>query len=119
MLRNVKMAALVLAVAIASSGVARAQDGRSYYDRDDSGYLRPRIRIAWDLGYQDGSRVARQDFTDRKPYDPYPRGKYSHEDHGYRGEYGDRYAYMNQYARGLSAGLRADLWPLLSECPQP
>jgi hypothetical protein len=103
MLRNLKMAALVLTVAIASCGVARAQDGRSSYDRDDSGYLRPRIRIAWDLGYQDGSRVARQDFTHRKPYDPYPRGKYSREDHD-RGEYGERYAYMQQYARGYQRG---------------
>ena len=99
MLRNLKMAALVLAVAMAS-GVALAQEGRSYYDRDDSSYGYPRIRIAWDMGYQAGSRVARQDLTHRKPYDPYPRGKYSHEDHGYRGEYGDRDAYMNQYARG-------------------
>ena len=54
MLRNLKMAALVLAVAMASSGVALAQDGRSYYDRDDSGYGHPRIRIGWDVGYQDG-----------------------------------------------------------------
>jgi hypothetical protein len=46
MLRNLKMAALVLAVAMVSSGVALAQDGRSYYDRDDSGYGHPRIRIA-------------------------------------------------------------------------
>jgi len=104
MLRNLKMAALVLAVTLASSGIALAQDGRSYYDRDDSGYGRPRIRIGWDVGYQDGSRVARQDFTHRKPYDPYPRGKYSHEDRGYRSEYGDRYAYMNQYARGYQQG---------------
>jgi hypothetical protein len=104
MLRNLKMAVLVLAVAMASSGVARAQDGRSYYDRDESGYAHPRIRVGWDMGYQDGSRVARQDLTDRKPYDPYPRGKYSHEDHGYRGEYGDRDAYRNQYARGYQQG---------------
>jgi len=104
MLRNLKMAALVLAVAMASSGVARAQEGRSYYDRDESGYGHPRIRVGWDMGYQDGSRVARQDLTHRKPYDPYPRGKYSQEDHSYRGEYGDRDAYRNQYARGYQQG---------------
>jgi hypothetical protein len=104
MLRHLKMAALVLAVAMASSGVARAQEGRSYYDRDESGYGHPRIRVGWDMGYQDGSRVARQDLTHRKPYDPYPRGKYSPEDHGYRGEYGDRDAYRNQYARGYQQG---------------
>ena len=48
--------------------------------------------------------MARQDLTHRKPYDPYPRGKYSHEDHGYRGEYGDRDVCMNQYARGYQQG---------------
>lgn len=99
MLRSMRVAGLALAVAMASSGVALAQGGYHHYDRDDYGYSRERARIARDVGYQDGSRVGREDFARRKPYNPYPRGKYAHEDHGYRREFGDRYAYMARYAR--------------------
>jgi hypothetical protein len=110
MLRNLKLAAVILAMTITTGGVALAQEGHRDYDhdRDDYGYNygygRDRGRIAWDTGYQDGARVAREDFAHRKPYDPYPRGKYAREDHGYRREYGDRYAYMNQYARAYQQG---------------
>lgn len=101
--QRLKTAALVLAMTIALGGLALAQDGR-YYDRSADGYGHERVRVGWDMGYQDGSKVARQDFDHRKPYDPYPRGKYAREDRGYRSEYGDKYAYMNQYARGYQQG---------------
>src|SRR5271169_5658781 len=99
MWRNMRTAALALAVTIASGGVALAQDGYHYYDRGDYGYNREARQVARDIGFDDGSRVAQQDFFQRKPYDPYPRGKYSHEDRGYRREFGDKYAYREQYAR--------------------
>jgi hypothetical protein len=103
MWRNLKTATLALALTMASAGVAVAQDGR-YYDRDDYSYGRERNRIARDVGYEDGTQVGREDFARRKPYNPYPRGRYAHEDHGYRREYGDRYAYMSQYARAYQEG---------------
>jgi len=106
MWRSSRMAGMVLALAMASGGVALAQGGYQYYDRGDYGYSRENTRIARDFGYDDGSRVAREDFARRKPYDPYPRGKYAHADRGYRREFGDKYAYQDQYARGYQAGYR-------------
>src|SRR5262249_28960024 len=93
-----------------SGSAAFAQGGYGYYDRRDYGwnrYGRDTVRVARDIGYQDGANVAREDFFRRKPYDPYPRGKYSRSDHGYRREYGDRYAYRDQYARAYEAGYRS------------
>jgi hypothetical protein len=107
MVRKLRIAAWLLAVTMASGGVALAQRGNGYYDRDDYGWGREGFRAGRDIGYQDGARVAREDFFNRKPYDPYPRGKYSRQDHGYRREYGDRYAYREQYASGYQAGYRA------------
>src|SRR6185369_1177289 len=41
-------------------------------------------REAYNIGFQDGSTVAREDLYKRKPYNPEPRGKYDHRDRGYR-----------------------------------
>ena len=102
MLRNIRLAALAVAVVFGSSGAALAQGW--HYDRGDYDYGRGGFRIARDIGFQDGAQVAREDFARRKPYNPYPRGKYAHQDHGYRREYGDKYAYMSQYARAYQEG---------------
>ena len=107
MLRKLRMAALALAVTMVSGGVALAQQGYGYADRGDYGWGQEGLHAARDLGYQDGARVARQDYFSRKPYDPYPRGKYANEDHGYRRQFGDRYAYRDQYARAYQAGYRS------------
>jgi hypothetical protein len=107
MLRTLRAAALGLAITMASGGVALAQGGYGYADRGDYGWGRQSFRVARDIGYQDGARVGREDFFRRKPYDPYPRGKYSHADRGFRREYGDRYQYRDQYARAYQAGYRS------------
>jgi hypothetical protein len=107
MWRTLRTAALGLAVMAASGGAALAQGGYGYYDRGDYGYGRETFRIARDIGFQDGANVGRDDFYHRKPFDPYPRGKYAHADHGYHRQYGDRYAYSEQYARAYQAGYRS------------
>jgi hypothetical protein len=88
-------------IAVGCAGSAMAQN---YYDRGNYRYDGPGLRVAHDIGFDDGALVARQDFTQRKPYQPYPRGKYANEDRGYRREYGDRYAYSQEYAAGYSQG---------------
>jgi hypothetical protein len=111
---RITIATLVVAVTMAFSGLAVAQDGyRAYdrddyghrfYDRDDYGYGREAFRVARDFGFEDGSWIARQDIAKAKPYNPDPRGGFRHEDHGYRREYGDKYAYREAYAHAYREG---------------
>lgn len=105
---KIRVATLAIAATITLSGLATAQDyyrfydrdyGYRHYDRDDYGYNRTAFRVARDFGYEDGSWVARRDIAEAKPYNPFPRGGFKHEDHGYRREYGDKYAYREAYAR--------------------
>jgi len=103
MWRNAKLAAMVLAVTMASGRLALAQSAYDYGDRDNYRY-REEVRVARENGQVDGSEMGRKDFAHRKPYDPYPRGKYAHEDRGYHREFGDKYAYQEQYARGYEQG---------------
>lgn len=98
MRRMVRLAALAVALIIPLSALASAQDGYRYYNRDDYRYERS-FRVARDFGFEDGSQVAREDMYKAKPFNPYPRGKYGHEDHGYRHEYGDKFSYQEAYAR--------------------
>ena len=98
------MAALAVAVIAAASTLAVAQDGYRWNGRGDYAYDRARFDVARDFGYEDGSRVAHEDIAKAKPYDPYPRGKYAHEDRGYRREYGDKYAYEEAYAHAYQEG---------------
>jgi hypothetical protein len=108
-LRTARMAALTLALTVAGSGVALAQDWR-YNDHDRVDYRydqdsdRGPMGVARDFGFQDGTLVGRKDLYQRKPLNPYPRGKYAHEDRGYHHEYGERYAYEAEYARAYREG---------------
>ena len=105
-----RMAALGLAVLVGSTGFAVAQDWD--HDRDDSRYDHDRyyhrdLRVAHEIGYQDGAQVAREDMWHGKPFNPYPRGKYRGADHGYYRGYGDRQEYRERYADGYGDGYRA------------
>lgn len=112
MKKQASAAALLLAMAMAGSGFALAQNGDGYYDRDDHygydnhyGYNESGLRMARSTSYDDGgSRMAYHDFTHRKPYDSYSRGKFAREDPGYHRQYGDKYAYRVEYERGYRAG---------------
>src|SRR3989441_7669256 len=59
---------------------------------------------AYQIGFQDGASVAREDAARGKPYNPRPRGRYDDEDHGYSSAYGNKGAYKTQYANGYRAG---------------
>jgi hypothetical protein len=87
--------------------------GGGNYDRDDrynSGfygggqYQSP----AFDIGYRDGSSVAREDMESGKKYNSNPRGRYDDKDHGYRREYGDKHDYKATYADGYRQGYEAN-----------
>ena len=63
---KIRTAALILAIAIGSSGLAIAQDWHyNDHDRDDYRFDRDHdrdgLRIARDFGFQDGRSVGRQD----------------------------------------------------------
>jgi len=103
-LPNFRIAALTIAVIAATCTLAAAQDGYRWDGQADYPHGRDRFDVARDFGYEDGARVARQDIAKAKPYDPYPRGKYAHEDRGYRREYGNKYAYQEAYARAYQEG---------------
>jgi hypothetical protein len=107
MSRVIKLAGLALASAMACSCAVRAQSGYRYYGPDVPRYEDSALRIARNTGYDDGSRMAYSDLSHYKPFDPYPRGKYAHEDHGYHREYGDKYAYRTEYERGYRDGYAA------------
>lgn len=96
---------LALAVLTCTIGVASAQDGRGY-DDDRGDYrhdFREGMRIAYDVGYQDGIRVAREDSGRGKPFNPYPRG-HNHADRGYREEFGSLHDYRQHYAQAYHEG---------------
>jgi hypothetical protein len=112
MWRKMKTAAVAATLMMAFSGLALAQggyrfydrDGYRSYDRDDYGYGRAAFRVAQDFGFGDGSLTARQDIARGKPYNPSPRGSFKHADHGYRREFGDKYEYREAYARAYRQG---------------
>jgi hypothetical protein len=84
----------------------RDRDNRGYgwsFGRDGS-FRSP----AYDIGYQDGSSVGREDLQKGKRYNPDPRGRYDDRDHGYRREYGDKGSYKAEYANGYRAGYEAN-----------
>lgn len=66
-----------------------------------------RGNVGYNIGYQDGAAVAREDTAKNKPYNPNPRGMYDDEDHGYRSEYGSKDVYRAQYANGYRSGYQA------------
>lgn len=73
--------------------------GGSWYGRGAS-YGSP----AYNIGYQDGATVARQDLRSGKPFNSNPRGPYDDKDHGYRSQYGDKGEYRTEYTNGYRSG---------------
>lgn len=87
-----------------NSGWSRDDDARYY---PNSGYGQQYGASAYQIGYQDGASVAREDAAYGKPYNPRPRGRYDDMDHGYRREYGNKGAYKAQYANGYREGYQS------------
>ena len=87
----------------------RDRDGRGDYREGQSwrgehvDYRGP----AYDTGFQDGSRVARQDMMNGKPFNSYPRSGYAGADHGYHSNYGSKSAYQAEYSSGYRNGYQS------------
>lgn len=107
------LAALALAVITGASGLAAAQDS-GYYDRDNNRYgnryndrddrFRYGLKVARDVGFNDGAQVAREDSWRGKPFNPNPRGPYDNADHGYRSQFGDKHEYREAYSAAYRNG---------------
>jgi hypothetical protein len=63
---------------------------------------------AYNIGYQDGSTVAREDIESHKKFNPNPRGPYDDKDHGYSREYGDKNEYKSEYTAGYRDGYQTN-----------
>jgi hypothetical protein len=63
---------------------------------------------AYNIGYQDGSTVAREDIASHKRFNPNPRGRYDDKDHGYSREYGDKNEYKAEYTNGYRDGYQSN-----------
>jgi hypothetical protein len=59
---------------------------------------------AYNIGFEDGCRVARQDLISGKPFNPYPRSGYAGADHGYHSSYGSKNAYQAEYTNAYRLG---------------
>jgi hypothetical protein len=70
----------------------------------DHGYRSP----AYNIGYEDGATVAREDVARGKRFNSNPRGPYDDKDHGYRREYGDKHEYKDRYTDGYRQGYEAN-----------
>jgi hypothetical protein len=89
-------------------------DGGDRYRGDDyhgNGYYGSHYsynsRAGYDIGYQDGVTMAREDQYKNKPFNPNPRARFGGRDNGYRREYGDKNAYRDQYTDGYRAGYQS------------
>lgn len=94
------------------SGYESVNPQRGDDDRDDRyrrvgpfyrGYNSP----AYNIGYQDGVRMADHDLDKNNRFDPSPRGPFDDKDHGYRREYGDKSEYKAEYSNGYRTGYEA------------
>lgn len=85
----------------------RYDRGDYRYDRDDyyrSRHFREGMRVASEIGYRDGTQVAREDMWRGKPFNPRPRGAYDDCDRGYRHEFGDKHEYREHYGEAYREG---------------
>lgn len=83
------------------------QNNRDRDQGDNRGGWGRNQNNAYNVGYNDGAGVAREDLGQRKPYNPNPRGRYDEADHGYRSDNGSKSAYQAQYSNGYRAGYQA------------
>ena len=72
-----------------------------YYD----GYARG--GPAAQFGFEDGRRDGQRDFYERRNFRPERNGNFRHADRGYRGQFGNRRFYQEQYRAAYMQGYRA------------
>jgi hypothetical protein len=107
MWRTVKMAACVVAVAVAMSGLALAQYGRD----DDDGYYRQgnsaqARQYGYQQGYNDGVSKGQHEGREHDPYD-YQTPDWRQATRGYQRWMGEVSWYQRGYQNGYSNGFRS------------
>ena len=100
---------LTAALALGMGASAHAQ----YRDRYDGGYPSnggyERGRggsPAYQIGVEDGRRDGERDMYRRHSFRPEQNGNFRHADRGYRGFFGDKRYYKEQYRAGYLEGYR-------------
>ena len=78
----------------------RGYDNRGYGDRNGRG-------PAYEFGFEDGRREGMRDAVTRHSFRPEEHGNFKHADRGYRGQFGDKRYYRDQYRAGYMEGYRA------------
>ncbi len=58
------------------------------------------------FGFEDGRRDGQRDFFERRAFRPERNGNFKHADRGYRGQFGDRRFYRDQYRAAYMQGYR-------------
>ena len=105
MTRNLKLAALLASIALALSGVARAQwDNDDYYDQHGDG-VQAR-QYGYQNGYRDGVKQGRHEGRENDPED-FRVPDAGQASRGYRDGMGPIWVYQNAYRDGYRAGFRA------------
>lgn len=107
-----KSGALAIALVVAVSGAAAADDGyyrgRRYEPRGyGHGYGQGTFRIGLDYGYGEGLREGRRDGERRREYRFSDDRRFRRGDAGYRRSYGPRHEYVRGFRAGYERGYRA------------
>jgi len=109
---------LTAALALGSAAMAGAQSrwgyGQDPYYRNapydnrggypGGGYARG--GPAAQFGFEDGRRDGQHDFFERRGFRPERNGDFKHADRGYRGQFGDKRFYKEQYRAAYMQGYR-------------
>jgi hypothetical protein len=105
MMRPIKLAVLIIAMALASSGVARAQ-----WDADDDyhqrGHGTEARQYGYQNGYRDGMKQGRHEGREHDPED-FRVPDAGQASRGYRDWMGPIWVYQNAYQDGYQTGFRA------------
>jgi hypothetical protein len=105
-----KLFALTIALALGMGVAAHAQYRDYEYGRGNpyGGYDRgPRGGTpAYQIGLSDGQRDGERDMYRRHSFRPEQNSNFRHADRGYRGFYGDKRFYKEQYRAGYLEGYR-------------
>jgi hypothetical protein len=108
---------LTAALALGGAAMASAQSGWGYgqdpnyrnnpYD-NRGGYYGGYARggPAAQFGFEDGRRDGQRDMFERRPFRPERNGNFKHADRGYRGQFGNKNFYREQYRAAYMEGYR-------------
>jgi hypothetical protein len=96
-----------MALAVGSAALAGAQTRWGYTQEPYYGGRPMRGGPAYQFGVEDGRRDGERDWFTRHSFRPEEHGSFRHADRGYRGYFGDKRYYKEQYRAGYLDGYRA------------